>query len=263
MATTPNYGWVTPAPTDFVVDLPADFETFADAVDADLAGLLGGTTDQALIKDSNADHAFSFKSVLRPTIADAKGDIIAATAADTMTRLAVGSSNQVLTVDSTEATGLKWAAPQLGTINYTLLNAGGTATTSGQTVTINVGSYAFYFLWLDQVGTDTASAIINLRLNGDTGNNYYYGGNSLGNGVSSFRLGAMSSTVTTDISGGVLITGGNGTGIKSIQNMAKGATSTQDTYTSGYWAGSAAVTSISLFTSGTAFDEGTVYIYGA
>jgi hypothetical protein len=36
MATTPNYGWVTPAPTDFVTDLPADFETFADAVDADV-----------------------------------------------------------------------------------------------------------------------------------------------------------------------------------------------------------------------------------
>ena len=34
MATTPNYGWVTPAPTDFVTDLPADFETFADAADA-------------------------------------------------------------------------------------------------------------------------------------------------------------------------------------------------------------------------------------
>lgn len=36
MATTPNYGWVTPAPSDFVTDLPADFETFADAVDADV-----------------------------------------------------------------------------------------------------------------------------------------------------------------------------------------------------------------------------------
>lgn len=36
MATTPNYGWVTPAPTDFVTDLPADFETFGDAVDADV-----------------------------------------------------------------------------------------------------------------------------------------------------------------------------------------------------------------------------------
>lgn len=60
MATTPNYGWVTPAPTDFVTDLPVDFETFADAVDADLSGLLGGTTGQVLLKDSNADHDFSW-----------------------------------------------------------------------------------------------------------------------------------------------------------------------------------------------------------
>ena len=33
MATTPNYGWVMPSPTDFVTDLPADFEIFGDAVD--------------------------------------------------------------------------------------------------------------------------------------------------------------------------------------------------------------------------------------
>lgn len=36
MATTPFYGWVTPAPTNLVVNLPADFETFADAADATL-----------------------------------------------------------------------------------------------------------------------------------------------------------------------------------------------------------------------------------
>lgn len=63
MATTPNYGWVTPAASDFVVDLPADFETFADAVDADLAGLLGGTTGQVLTKDSNNDHDFSWSTI--------------------------------------------------------------------------------------------------------------------------------------------------------------------------------------------------------
>jgi hypothetical protein len=50
MATTPNYGWVTPAPTDFVTDLPADFEIFADAVDASFAAdegdlLVGGTSN--------------------------------------------------------------------------------------------------------------------------------------------------------------------------------------------------------------------------
>jgi hypothetical protein len=60
MATTPNYGWVFPDPTDLVKDLPADFEIFADAVDADLADLLGGATGTVLAKASAADHDFSW-----------------------------------------------------------------------------------------------------------------------------------------------------------------------------------------------------------
>ena len=47
---------------------------------------------------------------IQPTIVDAKGDIIAATAADTVSRLAVGANDTVLTADSSTATGLKWAA---------------------------------------------------------------------------------------------------------------------------------------------------------
>jgi hypothetical protein len=39
-----------------------------------------------------------------------KGDLIAATASATVSRLGVGTNGQVLTADSTAATGLKWAA---------------------------------------------------------------------------------------------------------------------------------------------------------
>jgi hypothetical protein len=53
-------------------------------------------------------------TAIQPTIFDAKGDLIVATAADTPARLAVGSANQVLTVDSSTATGLKWATPAGG-----------------------------------------------------------------------------------------------------------------------------------------------------
>jgi hypothetical protein len=41
---------------------------------------------------------------------DAKGDLVAGTGANAAVRLAVGSNSTVLTADSTQATGLKWAA---------------------------------------------------------------------------------------------------------------------------------------------------------
>ena len=56
------------------------------------------------------DSKIGSAAAINPTIVDAKGDIIAATAADTVARLAVGANNTVLTADSATATGLKWAA---------------------------------------------------------------------------------------------------------------------------------------------------------
>lgn len=49
-------------------------------------------------------------SAISPSIVDAKGDLIAATAADTVTRLAVGTDGYFLKADSGQATGLAWAA---------------------------------------------------------------------------------------------------------------------------------------------------------
>ena len=53
-------------------------------------------------------------SVLRNTIVDVKGDLIVATAADAVTRLAAGTNTHVLTADSSVAEGVKWAAPAGG-----------------------------------------------------------------------------------------------------------------------------------------------------
>ena len=44
------------------------------------------------------------------SLIDAKGDVIVGTAADTAARLAVGADGQVLTADSAETSGVKWAA---------------------------------------------------------------------------------------------------------------------------------------------------------
>jgi hypothetical protein len=48
------------------------------------------------------------------TAIDAKGDLVPGTGADTFARLAVGANGTVLTADSAEATGLKWATPAGG-----------------------------------------------------------------------------------------------------------------------------------------------------
>lgn len=114
---TTNFGWQMPTNSDLVTDLPADFEVFGQAVDTSLADLKGGTTGQVLTKASNTDMDFTWAadaSGIPATIFDAKGDLIAASAADTAARLAVGTNGQVLTADSTAATGIKWATPAAG-----------------------------------------------------------------------------------------------------------------------------------------------------
>jgi hypothetical protein len=58
----------------------------------------GGTSGTVTVTNSMA------------TAIDAKGDLIAGTGADAFSRLGVGANNTVLTADSAEATGLKWAA---------------------------------------------------------------------------------------------------------------------------------------------------------
>jgi trimeric autotransporter adhesin len=108
--TTPNFGWAVPTSTDLVKDGAVAIETLGDSIDASLVDLKGGTTGQVLTKASGTDMDFSWTAVDPLVILDAKGDLITATAADTPARLAVGTNGQVLTADSTAATGLKWAS---------------------------------------------------------------------------------------------------------------------------------------------------------
>jgi hypothetical protein len=115
--TTPNFGWPVPTSTDLVKDGATAIEGLGDAIDASLLDLKGGTTGQVLAKASNTDMDFTWStdaSGIPATIFDAKGDLIAASAADTAARLPVGTNGQVLTADSAETTGLKWATPAGG-----------------------------------------------------------------------------------------------------------------------------------------------------
>lgn len=75
-----------------------------------LAIARGGTASTTAAAARTALDVPSNAEAILDALLTTKGDIIAATAASTPTRLAVGTNNQVLTADSTAATGIKWAA---------------------------------------------------------------------------------------------------------------------------------------------------------
>jgi hypothetical protein len=139
--TTPNFGWPVPTSTDLVKDGATAIEALGDSIDASLLDLKGGTTGQVLSKNSNTDMDFTWVTDAAgditgvtagtgisgggtsgtvtvtnsmATAIDAKGDLVAGTAADTFARLAVGTNGQVLTADSTAATGLAWSTSSAG-----------------------------------------------------------------------------------------------------------------------------------------------------
>ena len=67
---------------------------------------------------------YSVANALTVTTIDAKGDLLVGTASDTIGRLAVGTNGYILTADSSQAQGIKWAAaPEAGFNPLMLLGA--------------------------------------------------------------------------------------------------------------------------------------------
>jgi hypothetical protein len=128
--TTTNFGWDIPQSTDLVKDGATAIAALGQDIDTAMVDLKGGTTGQVLAKASGTDLDFSWVAIDPLTILDAKGDLISATAPDTPARLAVGTNNQVLTVDSSTATGLKWATPAGGGKVLQVITASTTTSTA-------------------------------------------------------------------------------------------------------------------------------------
>jgi hypothetical protein len=139
------------------------FGTAVNEVDAadipilDAGAYYAGTTVETALQEVYAALGTAGGNMATDVLWDAKGDLAVGTASNAATRLAVGTTDgQVLTVDSGEATGLKWAAVvAAGTItvaNDTIWDAKGdiaVGTASNAAAVLPVGTVDGHVLTVD------------------------------------------------------------------------------------------------------------------
>lgn len=134
-----------------------------------------GATVRHVLTSDDLDY---FNTAIQPSTLTAKGDTYIATASGTVTRLGVGTNGQVLTADSAEAKGVKWATPVTGTVTSITAGtglSGGTITTTGtiaidSTVATLTGSQTLTNKILTSPTINTAKTTIGF--NAQTGTTY-------------------------------------------------------------------------------------------
>jgi len=258
MATTTNYGWTTPDNTDLVKDGAAAIRTLGSSIDTTLK-----TQIDAQIPDS---------------LLTTKGDLIVATGASTPARLASSATNDhALLVDTSTATGLKWAAVPSAATSYTLLNAGGTALTGAATITVSGISNQDKLLIIIEGGSSSnATANYSIRLNGDSASNYYAYGFRIDRISSNPNFDPITGAATEFVVGvqgaaanvlgcGVSVFGGKSSGMKmvDIKGAPSASTGSFAYNTTGYYNSSSTISSVSAIVSAGNWDAGTLYVYGS
>jgi hypothetical protein len=130
----------------------------------------GGTSGTVTVTNSMA------------TAIDAKGDLIVGTGADTFSKLTAGTNGYLLTADSAEATGLKWAAAAGGGGGMTFIQRSSFSNVAGTSTTFDgvfTSSYETYFINIENIYSASAADDLQFQFiySGTTQPNTYYAAN--------------------------------------------------------------------------------------
>jgi hypothetical protein len=188
-----------------------------------------------------------------------------------------GNSGKYLTTDGTNAS---WGTVSAGGAgDFTLLNAGGTALTSGTTVTVSgISNIEKLYVYISDVTNSSTNAYYGIRLNGDTGATNYYqtglriqpistGGNyeSINTNTNDTLYFARTNSAGGAACGTFVIQGCKSSGKKIYTEIGAGdgGANAFAYITQGYYNGSSTISSVSVFTDRGAFTAGTLYVYGS
>lgn len=198
-----------------------------------------------------------------------KGDLFGYDSA--AARIPIGSNNQVLTADSTQALGLKWATPASG--GMTLLGGSAGNLASQSSVSINVTANTYIQLFAIVTAYSATATPIRMRFNSDSGTNYASfsqlglsggGGSSASGGAQAaqFTLTSNMTNSTADLWKG-MVTISNNDNFNPVYSgfFSRWTASGDMAYTAGYW-NSSSITSVQILTTSGTFSGGSFLLYG-
>jgi hypothetical protein len=200
--------------------------------------------------------------------AAAKGDLVVGNATNDSGVLAVGSTDQVLTVDSTTATGLKWAAPAGGG-GMTLLASGSFAAAATGLDLSSISQDYKNLVIFAQNWSMTGTGRLILRFNNDSTTIYssismvFDGTASVGGygSVGFIQVVDQNSATENFFSGITIYDYADATHYKQADCVGSDMAA-RPRFTSGIWASTSAINRVQLIAQSGTFDRGTYQVYG-